>query len=183
MDNFKLKTFVDELDRQKSALKKEPSLDDQTSSETFKLILKEDWIASGVRDNLKNLKDFLLFLIKSIQTVKSNLFYERICNYLYSLFTYVFSFSFVYQTSGVFNLVILILREFKLANTDWENHIVQEMIKANADVKSAESLRLINIQQLGKYFVVTSQKSVRENTLMELLRSAACENKRVNIYN
>ncbi len=90
--NFKLKTFVEDFLKQKSSMNKNPSnltnVDSETSSETFKAIQKEDWIVQDVKDELKTLKDYLAFLIKSIKTIKSNVFYDKICNYLNLLFKY-----------------------------------------------------------------------------------------------
>ncbi len=88
--DFRLKTFIEDFVKQKPNMKKTPSnagnVDLETSSETFKAIQKEDWIAQGTKDGLKTLRDYLTFLIKSIKTIKSNVFYDKICNYLNLLF-------------------------------------------------------------------------------------------------
>ncbi len=60
--------------------------DQETESETFKRILKEDWIPNAVKQTLKDLKDFLTYLIRSLKTVKSKMFYEKVCAYVYDLF-------------------------------------------------------------------------------------------------
>jgi hypothetical protein len=92
--DFKLKTFVEDYSKQQSNLKKSSTnlsnIELETSSETFRAIQKEDWIAPVTKDGLKTLKDYLNFLIKSIKTIKSNVFYDKICNYLRLLFKYVF---------------------------------------------------------------------------------------------
>lgn len=66
--------------------RKNLNIDEETNSETFKQILKEDWIADNVKENLKTLRDFMTYLIKSLKTVKSKMFYEKLCLYVNTLF-------------------------------------------------------------------------------------------------
>ncbi len=63
--------------------------DDEDESEIFKMILKEDWIPEAIKDTLKTLKDFLNYLLKSLKTVKSKIFYEKVCAYVNMLFKLV----------------------------------------------------------------------------------------------
>lgn len=62
------------------------TVDEVTESETFGQILKEDWIAEPMKESLATLKDYLSFLLKSLKTVKSKIFYEKLANYLNALF-------------------------------------------------------------------------------------------------
>jgi hypothetical protein len=89
--DFKLKRFVDEYEAEQEAInrRKNAAVDEVTESETFKLILKEDWIADAVKESLKCLRDYLNFLLKSLKTVKSKIFYEKVANYLNALFKYI----------------------------------------------------------------------------------------------
>lgn len=95
--DFKLKRFVEEIEAELEAINNKLSLkvEDEVESEIFKQILKEDWIAEQVKESLKCLRDFLLFLLKSLKTVKSKIFYEKIANYLNSLYKW-FNFSWLY---------------------------------------------------------------------------------------
>lgn len=61
-------------------------VEDEINSEIFKQLQREDWIPQSVKDDLKTLKDYLEYLLKSLRTVKSKIFYEKLCNYLKSLF-------------------------------------------------------------------------------------------------
>ena len=92
--DFSLKKFVDDLEKQengKAPAKKsgDYNVDEETSSEIFKALQKEEWIPQPIRDTLKNLKDYLTYLIKSIKTVKSTLFSDRIPNYLFNLYRFI----------------------------------------------------------------------------------------------
>lgn len=62
------------------------NVEDETNNETFKHLQREDWIPQSVKEDLKTLKDYLEYLLKSLRTVKSKIFYEKLCNYLKSLF-------------------------------------------------------------------------------------------------
>lgn len=89
MVDFKLKRFVQEFESEQEALFNKMNnfkVEEETESETFRQILKEDWIAEQQKESLKNLGDFLNFLLKSLKTVKSKIFYEKIANYLNTLF-------------------------------------------------------------------------------------------------
>jgi uncharacterized protein YydD (DUF2326 family) len=88
MDNFKLKNFIQEIEseRQAAFAAQFNPVENETKSETFKAILKEDWIPVAVKDTLKTLKDFLEYLIKSLGTIKSKTFYEKSANYYHKLF-------------------------------------------------------------------------------------------------
>ena len=57
------------------------------NSEIFKTILKEDWIASNIKESFKSLEDFLEYFIKYLKTAKSKIFYEKVANFLNSLYT------------------------------------------------------------------------------------------------
>lgn len=61
-------------------------VEDETNSEIFKQLQREDWIPQSVKEDLKTLKDYLEYLLKSLRTVKSKIFYEKLSNYLKSLF-------------------------------------------------------------------------------------------------
>lgn len=90
MLKFKLKKFINEIESESLAesLKQKEVLnvDEATNSETFKLIQKEDWIPEAIKANLKCLKDYLNYLLKSLKTVKSKIFYDKLATYLNSLF-------------------------------------------------------------------------------------------------
>jgi hypothetical protein len=72
--------------------------------------------------------------------------------------------------------------EFKLTNTKWENQIIEEFLKANTEPSSPESLRLTAFNNLEKYFLSCLNKQLKDEILIELLRSAAYEISRVNIF-
>jgi len=86
MENFKLKNFIQELELERQAVSQSNTVESETKSETFKAILKEDWIPATVKDTLKTLKDFLEYLLKSLGTIKSKTFYEKTANYYHTLF-------------------------------------------------------------------------------------------------
>jgi len=62
------------------------ALDITKNSEIFKTILKEDWIATSIKENFKSLEDFLEYFIKYLKTAKSKIFYEKVANFLSSLY-------------------------------------------------------------------------------------------------
>lgn len=90
VQNFKLKKFLQEIEQENQALLAKQNqvynADEETNSEIFKQILKEDWIPEAIKNGLKTLKDFLTYLLKSLKTVKSKIFYDKLCNYLKALF-------------------------------------------------------------------------------------------------
>ena len=91
MSRFRLREFINELEKEQASQtvkdkKMGREADNEIDSDTFKAILKEDWVPDAVKDTLKTLRDFLSYLLKSLQTVKSKIFYEKICSYLNSLF-------------------------------------------------------------------------------------------------
>ena len=84
--DFKLSKCLKNLegDMILNKMKNEPA--DENNNEIFKAILKEDWIPEASKESLKTLNDFMTYLIKSLKIVKSKIFYERICNYIKSLY-------------------------------------------------------------------------------------------------
>jgi len=80
-----LEDLKNEEDGSKKLSKSSQNVEDETNSEIFKQILKEDWIAAPIKEGLKTLKDFLTYLLKSLKTIKSKIFYEKVCNYLQAL--------------------------------------------------------------------------------------------------
>lgn len=59
------------------------------NNEIFKTILKEDWIATNIKESFKSLEDFLEYFIKYLKTAKSKMFYEKVANFLHTLYLYV----------------------------------------------------------------------------------------------
>ena len=80
-----MEDLKNEEDGSKKLSKSSQNVEDETNSEIFKQILKEDWIAAPIKEGLKTLKDFLTYLLKSLKTIKSKIFYEKVCNYLQAL--------------------------------------------------------------------------------------------------
>lgn len=56
------------------------------NNEIFKTILKEDWIAASIKESFKSLEDFLEYFLKYLKTAKSKMFYEKVANFLNSLY-------------------------------------------------------------------------------------------------
>ena len=72
-------------------------------------------------------------------------------------------------------------REFKLAKSDWENKIVEHFVTNNAETKMHESLRLIDIENLERYYnSFRDDSKLKEVILLELVRSACTEQARVS---
>jgi hypothetical protein len=97
-----LEDLKKEEDSQKQS-KGSQNVEDETTSEIFKQILKEDWIAAPIKEGLKTLKDFLTYLLKSLKTIKSKIFYEKVCNYLQALVKCEFrtrSYLYIYRFSN-----------------------------------------------------------------------------------
>lgn len=69
--------------------------------------------------------------------------------------------------------------EFKLAGTEWERHIIDHFKVSNTDAKSSEQLRLVDIDNIAKYYPSTPDAGIKSEILVELLRSASHEKKRV----
>lgn len=67
------------------------------------------------------------------------------------------------------------ISEFKLENTDWEKLIVEHFITNNLDVKAPEPLRILDLDNLNKYNQLVKNAKVKQQILMELLRSATHE--------
>jgi hypothetical protein len=70
-----------------------------------------------------------------------------------------------------------------LNGTDWEKQIVEHFINTNRDQKSPEPLRLVDMDNLDKYYSRLSDAQLKNEILFELLRSAANEHSRVNYFN
>jgi hypothetical protein len=82
-----LKKFIEQVEQEQNAeISGTATSDENSKNETFKSILQEDWIPQQAKESLKTLNDFLNYLIKSLRTVKSKLFYEKIANYLDKLY-------------------------------------------------------------------------------------------------
>jgi hypothetical protein len=63
------------------------SMNDVTkNNEIFRTILKEDWIATSIKESFKSLEDFLEYFLKYLKTAKSKMFYEKVANFLNSLY-------------------------------------------------------------------------------------------------
>ena len=73
----------------------------------------------------------------------------------------------------------LFLSEYGLVNTSWEKQIIDHFINTNTDPKTTENIRVVDMENLEKYFVTTLSKSLKEDVLTEFLRSAGCEKSRV----
>lgn len=56
------------------------------NNEIFKTILKEDWIAASIKESFKSLEDFMEYFLKYLKTAKSKMFYEKVANFLNSLY-------------------------------------------------------------------------------------------------
>jgi hypothetical protein len=116
--DFKLKRFVQEFESEQEALLNKMNnfkVEEETESETFRQILKEDWIAEQQKESLKNLGDFLNFLLKSLKTVKSKIFYEKIANYLNTLFKYINMFNSILKKNYNFSKIqkcLILKRQF-----------------------------------------------------------------------
>ena len=70
--------------------------------------------------------------------------------------------------------------EFKLAGTEWERHIIDHFKVSNTDAKSSEQLRLVDIDNIAKYYPSTPDAGIKSEILVELLRSASHEKKKSN---
>lgn len=83
-----MKRFIEEYEHEQEALTRKLNLavEEETESEIFNQILREDWIADQVKESLKSLRDFLNLALKSLKTVKSKIFYEKLANYTYELY-------------------------------------------------------------------------------------------------
>jgi hypothetical protein len=66
-----------------------------------------------------------------------------------------------------------------LANSNWEKEIINHFVQSNTDPKIAEQLRLVDIDNMAKYFPSTNDQNLKSDVLVELLRSASVENNRV----
>jgi len=85
---FVLSGFIEDM---KAEIAEHLEVSNETSditqnSEIFKTILKEDWIATSIKENFKSLEDFLEYFIKYLKTAKSKIFYEKVANFLSSLY-------------------------------------------------------------------------------------------------
>ena len=78
--------------------------------------------------------------------------------------------------------MLQIKSEFNLSKTEWETKIISHFVKSNTDPKTNEQLRLIDIENLGKYLNNLKDQSSRNEILVELLRSASQDKNRVLIY-
>ncbi len=65
-------------------------------------------------------------------------------------------------------------------NAEWEKTICEHYITNNKDPKVAEPLRIVDLDNLSKYVPLVKNSKVKQQILMELLRSATHE-KRVRI--
>ncbi|CAF0708647.1 unnamed protein product [Brachionus calyciflorus] len=159
LDKFVLRKFINEIQKENQLeferKNRVYNVEEETDCELFKQLQKEDWISQSIKDELKNLKDYLTYILKSLKTVKSVTFYEKLCNYLKLLFD-----------------------EFKLVNSNWEIEIVNGLINNNIDTKVNDQLRCIDMENLEKYLATTKNKQIREDILSELLRSATLEKNR-----
>lgn len=163
MKKFRLKEFINEIEaeiRASIAKKKRTGVDaeNETESEVFTAMLKEDWIPVVVKGGLKTLRDFLVYLFKALRTLKAKRFYEKAAQYLHMLFG-----------------------EFKLINTPWERQAVDHFIKTNQESTMPESLRLVDLEMLDKYYSMSEDKLIKDEILVEFLRSASLEKTRVFI--
>lgn len=66
-----------------------------------------------------------------------------------------------------------------MANSNWEKEIINHFVQSNTDPKIAEQLRLVDIDNMAKYFPSTNDQNLKSDVLVELLRSASVENNRV----
>ena len=73
------------------------------------------------------------------------------------------------------------LSEFKLESTEWEKVIIDYFILNNKDPKVAEPIRNLDLENLSKYLPLIKNTKIKQQVLMELLRSATHE-KRVKKF-
>ena len=66
-----------------------------------------------------------------------------------------------------------------MANSNWEKEIINHFVQSNTDPKIAEQLRLVDIDNMAKYFPSTNDQNLKSDVLVELLRSASVEKNRV----
>ena len=76
----------------------------------------------------------------------------------------------------MFEINALVKSEFKLSeNPDWEKTICEHFIANNKDPKVAEPLRIVDLDNMTKYVPLVKNSKVKQQLLMELLRSATHE--------
>lgn len=69
-----------------------------------------------------------------------------------------------------------------MENSDWEIQIIEHFVNNNTDPKVAEALRLIDLENLGKYYPNLKDIKQKHQILIELLRSACFEKTRVKMF-
>ena len=80
-----MKKFAQDLDAEIADANRASDSGD-LDNHIIKALLKEDWVPANIRDTLKTLKDILDYLIKTLKSVKSKIFYEKAAVYLNSLY-------------------------------------------------------------------------------------------------
>ena len=84
IEDFKLKKFVIELEEEIAAnLKNQGNI---LNNEVLKAFLREDWIPANMKETLLTLPDFLNYILKSLKTVKSKIFYDKLAIHLLNIY-------------------------------------------------------------------------------------------------
>ena len=86
IDEFKLRKFIVDLEEEIAESMKEKGEESVLNNEVLKAILREEWIPAQIKENLKTLQDFLNYLLKSLKSVKSKIFYEKLANHFFNVF-------------------------------------------------------------------------------------------------
>lgn len=69
-----------------------------------------------------------------------------------------------------------------MENTDWEKQILEHFITNNKDPKVAEPLRILDLDNLNKYLPLIKNSKLKQQVLMEILRSATHEKRVILKY-
>ena len=89
--DFKILSYVEDIEAEIAETNEinNEANDVTKNNEIFKTILKEDWIATNIKESFKSLEDFLEYFLKYLKTAKSKIFYEKVANFLNSLYQYL----------------------------------------------------------------------------------------------
>ena len=79
--NFKLKDCLEQINVELQS-KSIDALIERRRSDLLKLIAREEWIPAGVRDELRTCDDFMNYFMKALQTIKSKIIYEKLCQHI-----------------------------------------------------------------------------------------------------
>ncbi len=84
--DFKMIKFIEEVEIEIAEAIKAKNEYLEKNSENFKAILKEDFIPTNVKQELKTLKDFLEYILKYLKNSKSKILYEKVANHLFGIY-------------------------------------------------------------------------------------------------